>query len=70
MQSNFRWIFFHDLFDQWQWAKVDAFGKTVGHCDGSFASEQQCKLDARLHGCCADPPLESNRPASVAAGTD
>ena len=49
-QNGERWIFFHDLFGQWQWTHVDGAGATVAQAERSSRTFCICMRDARRHG--------------------
>ena len=48
-QDGRRWIFFRDLFGQWQWALIDG-GVTLEQSPRSFRTFCRCMRDARGHG--------------------
>ena len=49
-QDGQRWIFFHDLFGQWQWTRVDDTGATLEQAARSFRTFCLCIKDARTRG--------------------
>jgi hypothetical protein len=49
-QNGNRWIFFHDLYGQWQWLLTDAAGQTLEQAPCGHRSFCACARNAAKRG--------------------
>lgn len=49
-QNGQRWIFFHDLYGQWQWLLTDAAGQTLAQAPCGYRSFCACARNAAQRG--------------------
>jgi len=58
-----RWIFYHGVFGDWGWEKLDDSGRVIAESRACFESRKDAESDAALHGYVpASPGMGARRP--------